>query len=73
MGLYLCVRVWYRREGHQASTLLDVGVDAEPKLEEADAWRSMVFVSEESFLWCKLNGRQASMLTILLSYSLKEE
>jgi hypothetical protein len=73
MGLNLCVRVWYRREGHQASTLFDVDVDAEPKLDEVDAWRSIVFVSEEGFLWCKLNGRQALMVTILLLYSLEVE
>jgi len=46
--------------------LLDVDVDAECESNEVDAWRSMVFVIEERFLWWRLNGRRGLTLTILL-------
>jgi len=57
--------------GTKPRPLLDVDVDAERELDEVDAWRSMLFVIEETFLWWRLNGRRALTLTILLLYLLE--
>jgi hypothetical protein len=40
-------------------------VDVEREFDE-DAWWSIVFVIEESFLWWRLNGKRALTLTIVL-------
>jgi hypothetical protein len=51
--------------GNKPRPRFDLDVDAEREFDE-DAWRSIVFVIEESFLWWRLNGRRALTLTILL-------